>query len=139
MVLPGIQALFGFQLVAVFNQRFEEFSAFEQRLHFLALSLIAISITLVMSPAAFHRHRGAREVSDTFILVSTRLLLAAMMCLALGLSLDFYLIARLILDETWVWLFALGLFAALIFFWVVFPRAHLLQRALAAVSDRHGR
>jgi hypothetical protein len=31
MVLPGIQALFGFQLIAVFNQRFEQdLSAFER-------------------------------------------------------------------------------------------------------------
>src|SRR6266446_3544638 len=36
MVLPGIQALFGFQLIAVFNTRFDE----------LAPSLLALSIAL---------------------------------------------------------------------------------------------
>src|SRR6266481_2681346 len=38
MVLPGIQALFGFQLIAVFNARFEEKLSFsELRLHLLAI------------------------------------------------------------------------------------------------------
>ena len=37
MVLPGIQALFGFQLVAAFNQRFTELSPSNQYLHYVAL------------------------------------------------------------------------------------------------------
>ena len=37
-VLPGIQALFGFQLVAVFNQRFaDDLGKPEQVLHFVAI------------------------------------------------------------------------------------------------------
>jgi hypothetical protein len=36
MVLPGIQALFGFQLIAVFNQGFnEKLSTVQQQLHFV--------------------------------------------------------------------------------------------------------
>jgi hypothetical protein len=34
MVLPGIQALFGFQLIAVFNERFKELTKDEQLIHF---------------------------------------------------------------------------------------------------------
>jgi hypothetical protein len=56
MVLPGIQALFGFQLIAVFNQGFDEkLTSGEQQLHFLALFLVALSAALVMAPAAIHR------------------------------------------------------------------------------------
>jgi hypothetical protein len=33
MVLPGVQAVLGFQLIAVFNQRFELFSPAEQVVH----------------------------------------------------------------------------------------------------------
>ena len=43
MVLPGIQALFGFQRIAVFNQGFDEkLTSGEQQLHFLALFLVAV-------------------------------------------------------------------------------------------------
>jgi hypothetical protein len=55
MVLPGIQALFGFQLMAVFNARFTQLTRFEQELHFLSVILIALAIALIMTPAAYHR------------------------------------------------------------------------------------
>jgi hypothetical protein len=55
MVLPGIQAFFGFQLIAVFNNRFQELTHTEQVLHLIALLLLAVSIALIMTPAAYHR------------------------------------------------------------------------------------
>src|SRR5512143_2292850 len=68
MVLPGIQALFGFQLIAVFNQRFaEDLTAVERCMHLAAVGLVAIAVGIVMTPAAMHRHYGGREVTDTFI------------------------------------------------------------------------
>jgi len=123
MVLPGVQALFGFQLIAVFNTRFaDELSSGEQELHLLAIALVALSAALIMTPAAVHRHRGPREVTTTFLAVSTRLLLAGMIPLAIALSLDFFLIARLIVGEPPALPLAMGLFAILGFLWLVFPR-----------------
>jgi len=56
MVLPGIQALFGFQLIAVFNPAFsEKLHWYEQCLHLTAIGLVAIAVALVMTPAAYHR------------------------------------------------------------------------------------
>jgi hypothetical protein len=55
MVLPGIQALFGFQTVAVFNDRFEELPRYAQACHVTALALVVCAIALVMLPAAYHR------------------------------------------------------------------------------------
>src|SRR5882762_8175592 len=79
MVLPGIQALFGFQLIAVFNLSFaQRLSSLEQRLHLFAITLTAVAIAFVMAPAAYHRQTGPREVSEAFIQLSTRLLLWSM-------------------------------------------------------------
>jgi hypothetical protein len=39
MVLPGVQAILGFQLIAVFNQRFQELSDARQMLHLVAFVL----------------------------------------------------------------------------------------------------
>ena len=56
MVLPGIQALFGFQLIAVFNQGFsDKLSTVQQQLHFISIILTICAVALVMSPAALHR------------------------------------------------------------------------------------
>ena len=53
MVLPGIQALFGFQLVAVFNSTFwTKLDRLEQVIHYVALGLIACSVALVMTCAS---------------------------------------------------------------------------------------
>jgi hypothetical protein len=62
MVLPGIQALFGFQLIAVFNERFvEDLTQLERYLHFAAIGLVAVAIALIMTPAALHRRIGVRR------------------------------------------------------------------------------
>src|SRR4030095_10641479 len=54
MVLPGIQALFGFQLIAVFNQGFgEKLAPSEQVLHLLAFALVAVATALIITPAAY--------------------------------------------------------------------------------------
>jgi hypothetical protein len=67
MVLPGIQAFFGFQLIAVFNNRFQELTNTEQVLHLIALLLLAISIALIMTPAAYHRIAERGMVSRHFV------------------------------------------------------------------------
>jgi hypothetical protein len=56
MVLPGIQALFGFQLIVVFNPGFDQkLSATEQQLHLTAIGLIATAVAIIMTPAAYNR------------------------------------------------------------------------------------
>jgi len=75
MVLPGIQALFGFQLVAVFNNRFETaLSPQEQTLHLAALVLVTLAIVLIMAPAAYHRQAERGRVSRYFIDLASNLL-----------------------------------------------------------------
>ena len=136
MVLPGIQAIFGFQLVAVFNQRFPDLEEYEQALHFAAMTCNAIAIAMVMCPAAYHRMRMPFEVTRQFIRNSSRLLMASMIPLGLGLVADYYIIARLVFEDTgrsWLALAALALAGALAFFWFVFPRSQRLQEML----DRH--
>jgi len=51
-VLPGIQALFGFQLIAVFNDGFgEKLSSGQQVMHLVSIVLVALAIALVMAAA----------------------------------------------------------------------------------------
>ena len=130
MVLPGIQALFGFQLIAVFNSRFaEQLTSGEQILHLIAIGLIATAVGFVMAPAAYHRQMGAREVTDEFIQVASRFLLWSMPPLMLGICTDFYLIARLILHQR-ILCFALSLFLGCLLstLWFVFPRFKALRK-----------
>jgi hypothetical protein len=128
MVLPGIQALFGFQLIAVFNQGFDEkLASGEQQLHFAATYLVALAAGLIMAPAAIHRQTQSRSISERFIWLASRLLVLSMFPLALGLSLEVYLIGRMIFDSIAVGAaLAALLFALLMLLWLVLPRRERL-------------
>jgi hypothetical protein len=122
MVLPGIQALFGFQLVAVFNQRFAQLSFFDQVLHLAAVAMVALSAGLVMTPAAFHREIEPHQVSEEFLRISTIVLLACMSLLAIGISTDYFIIGAMVFQTRVLpAMLSLLLLAVLVFLWFVFP------------------
>src|SRR3954470_4397939 len=93
MVIPGIQALFGFQLIAIFNEGFEKKLAEPvQVVHLVALILTALSMALVMTPAAIHRIAEPMSVSERFLWLASNLLLAGMVSLAIGVALDVFVV-----------------------------------------------
>lgn len=96
MVLPGVQAVMGFQLIAVFNQRFESFSETEQLMHLAAFLLMALAMGLIMLPAAYHRQVERGCVSRRFVNLASTVLTIAMVPLIVGVAIDAFLIARLI-------------------------------------------
>ena len=124
MVLPGLQALLGFQFIAIFNAGFsEKLTPTEQRLHLFALGLVAVAGALVMAPASYHRQTGPREVSTHFLTLASRLLLGAMILLLLGIGIDFYVIAHVILANRWLSvLLTLVLVSVFVYVWFLLPR-----------------
>ena len=128
MVLPGIQALFGFQLVVVFeNAFFEKLGPQQLRIHLVAMTLVATAIAIIMTPAAYHRQKGALDMTRLFIDVSTRLLLWSMVPLSAGISLDFYLVAQALVPSPAAAFLAAALFAVYLLLWFVLPRSRRLQ------------
>jgi hypothetical protein len=88
VLLPGIQTLFGFQLIAVFIERFKELTEDEQLIHFSATVLVTIAIVLIMTPA-YHRLAEQTTISKFFVWLASWLIAAAMVPLMLGLTLKF--------------------------------------------------
>ena len=132
MVLPGIQALFGFQLIAVFNQGFwERLEPYEQRLHLFAVVLVAVAVALVMTPAAYHRQLNHQALSQRFVVLSSRFLLWSMFPLMTAICVDWYVIARMVLLSPAISLIStLVLFLAFVIPWFVLPRSNRLQHWL---------
>ena len=130
MVLPGIQALFGFQLIAIYSERFEAaLSGFEQALHLLAIVLVAISIALIMAPAAYHRQAERGCVSRYFTELSSNLLTWGMAPLCMAITLELYLVSRVVLDSLAVSLAVTALmFMVFVGLWFVFPRFRAWRR-----------
>jgi hypothetical protein len=124
MVLPGIQALFGFQLIAVFNEGFsQKLPEGGQVLHYAAVVLVALAIALVMTPAALHRQTSQREVSERFIWISSGLVLGSMFPLAIGLCLEVYLVGVVVLKGHAIGAAAAAaLFLVFMILWVWLPK-----------------
>jgi hypothetical protein len=99
MVLPGAQALLGFQFISLLMEGFEKLPNSSKYVHFASLSLVALSVILLMTPAAYHRLVERGEDTEHFHRFASRMLLASMVLLALGITGDFYLVARKITES----------------------------------------
>jgi hypothetical protein len=139
MVLPGIQALFGFQMVAVFSTSFREtLTSTDQKIHLLAIILVVVAIALVMAPASLHRQVEPMEASDRFLRISTRLLLAAMVPLAASLCLDVYLVANVICGHRVAsGAIAATLFGVLLGLWFLYPTFYRSSRTSTRTRRGH--
>ena len=99
VVLPGAQALLGFQFVAMLTDAFEKLPRTLQYLHLASLGLIALCVVLLMAPAAFHRIVERGEDTERLHRFSSTMVLAAMVPLALGIAGDFYIVLDKVLDS----------------------------------------
>src|SRR5437868_15456835 len=100
LLIPGAQAFVGFQLVVVFNSRFAEvLDGTEQAIHLLAMACSIIAMSLLMTPALYHREAESGWISRGFVNLSTKILATATPLLGASVALDFYLIARVITQD----------------------------------------
>lgn len=93
VILPGAQALLGFQFAIVLTQSFAEMDQRLKLVHGAALALIVIATALLVSPAAFHRIAYAGHDDPAFQRMASRLILLATAFLAFGISGDTYVVA----------------------------------------------
>ena len=130
MVLPGIQAMFGLQLVAVFNQPFKELLGHAGQIaHLAALCLMALAIGMVLAPAAYHRLVEPDSVSKRFLRLASRLLTSGMVFFMSGLLVDVFLIAHIILSSVAAAAaVATGIAGVLVGLWFIFPAAQMRRR-----------
>jgi hypothetical protein len=112
MVLPGVQALLGFQMATSMMQSFESLPESSKVIHFAALLMIALSTIFLMTPPAYHRLVERGENTDRFHRCAGRFLLAAMISLPLGIAGDVLIVVRK-LTESVPWAIASGILALL--------------------------
>lgn len=123
MVLPGVQALFGFQMVAFFTDMFRELSVGHRMTHMAATMLTIAATGLLMAPAAYHRQAEPHRLTANFLRLGTRFLTAGMFVLMLGISTQVFVIAALTFPQLPIDLLCSG--TCLLFLlaaWFVLPR-----------------
>jgi hypothetical protein len=119
VVLPGAQALFGFQFAAVLTESFAHLPAALKDVHLGSLSVVAAAVIMLIAPAAYHRIAAAGNAEEGVLRYAVRLMLPAQGLLALGLVGDAYITMRMIFEPPIVAIsvaiIALMMFATLLY------------------------
>ncbi|WP_440965771.1 DUF6328 family protein [Massilia sp. GER05] len=126
-ILPGLQAVFGFQTIAVFNERFNDLAPYAQACHMVGLALMVIAMALLMTPAVYYRAQHGYATS-LMVKVARKAIRGALMPLALGLSLDMLTVVSLATDM--LSLSIAAAVASLLLFvglWYIIPRRDPIQ------------
>jgi len=109
VVLPGAQALLGFEFITILMEGFDKLPASSKYVHVISLGLIGLTVILLMTPAAYHRIVERGEDTEHFHRVASLLLLAAMIPLPMGICGDVYVVVQKVTEST-----TLGIASALL-------------------------
>ena len=74
VILPGSQAVLGFQFIVMLGPGFDKLPRASQWVHLASLSLMALSTILLMTPAAYHRIVEGGESTQRFLRFASRAL-----------------------------------------------------------------
>lgn len=133
VVLPGVQALLGFQLATMLMDGFDKLPQSSKYVHLISLLLMGLCVVLLMTPAAYHRIVERGEDSESFHRVASRMLLVTMIPLPLGLCGDLFVVLRKVTGSLSLAVVAslvfLGLFFSLWFVLPVYRRSQLAHPA----------
>jgi Family of unknown function (DUF6328) len=77
VIIPGGQALLGFQFVCTFTRSFKELPLSIQYLHAAGLCAVALAVLLLMTPAALHRIAFHGEDDPGFFSIGSALVVTA--------------------------------------------------------------
>ena len=99
VILPGAQALLGFQLAIVLTDTFEKLPSLSQLLHAAALLFVALSVALLITPAALHRIVWAGEDTEAVLRIGGQITILALLPLAMGMAADSFVVLSRVLGS----------------------------------------
>jgi hypothetical protein len=122
VILPGAQAMLGFQLAITITKSFDTLDPVLKLMHAISLGLLALTVILLMFPAAYHRIVYAGEDTEEFHRTGSAVVTAATLPLALGLGCDVYVVITRIFESSAAGVgVALATTAAFMALWYVYP------------------
>lgn len=122
VLIPGGQALLGFQLVATLTKAFNELPATFKYVHCAGLCAVALSVILLMTPAAVHRIGFQGEDDPLFFKIGSLLVVAGSIPLAIGIAADVAVVFfKATESATMGWAAGGTAVAALFGFWLAYP------------------
>jgi hypothetical protein len=92
VIIPGCQALLGFQLIATLTRAFDALPPDAKIIHAAGLCCVTTATILLMTPAALHRLSFGGDDSEPFLRLGSGFVIAASLPLALGIAADVYVV-----------------------------------------------
>jgi fumarate reductase subunit D len=124
VILPGAQALLGFQLIVMMTKAFDQLAPAAQTIHLIGLTSLVLAIVLLISPAAIHRV-GFQGLDDRrFLRTASLIITAALVPLAASISCEMWVaLFKLYGNERLPTLAAFSTAALLSGLWFLWPLA----------------
>ena len=116
VIIPGVQALLGFQFVATLTNAFAQLPASVQIIHSDGLCAVALAVLVLMTPAAVHRIAFHGEDDEDFFRIASKLVTAAPLPLAVGIAAD-VLVVYYKVSESMTVAGSAGILALLVLLW----------------------
>jgi len=88
VILPGAQAMLGFQFIVMLTPAFEKLGDAAKLVHIGALLLGLATVILLMAPAAIHRIAFAGDCNERMLRIGSGLVSIALLPLSAGISAD---------------------------------------------------
>ncbi len=99
VVLPGAQALLGFQFAIFLMQDFDKLLPLSRVVHFASLACVGAAATVLMAPAAYHRIAERGEDTERLHSFASRMVLLALGALAFGFAGEMFVVVRKLTDS----------------------------------------
>ncbi|MBN8991596.1 MAG: hypothetical protein J0H42_25440 [Rhizobiales bacterium] len=99
VIIPGAQALFGFQILAMLTSGFDRLPQASKVVHLTALILVATNMVLLMMPAALHRLTFGGDDSTRFLRIGSGIVIVAPIFLAAGISAESYVVFQRVIGS----------------------------------------
>jgi hypothetical protein len=98
VAMPGVQVLFAFLLAVPFQQRFAMVNDFQKDVYFVTLLAAAAASAFFIAPTAFHRVRFQDRDKPFLVAISSKLMIAGLVCLAIAMTGAVALVADVLFD-----------------------------------------
>ena len=123
VALPGVQVLFAFLLILPFQQQFADTSAEDKAIYTVALLLSALAAALLIAPSAYHRLNFRRDVKEGMLFDANKLIVAGLVCTAIGVACTVYLVVDVVYGGTAAALAIVGTLIVYGVLWIALPLA----------------
>jgi hypothetical protein len=122
LIIPGAQALLGFQLTVTLTKGFSELPTESKLIHATALCCLGLAVLFLMAPASLHRIAFNGEDDPQFLKIGSWFVIAAPLPLALAISLDTYVaVSRAVQSSSIAAVLAAAALVALLGAWYGYP------------------